>query len=118
MTKITGTNVTIMTRDMDVPIAFYTGIGFSLQQRWDNHYAMLNTEGLTLGVHPSNGDNHNSGTLSIGLMVENIEDARDLLLAGNIASTEEDGKSGHYLHFTDPDNTHLYFVQPRFLQWK
>jgi catechol 2,3-dioxygenase-like lactoylglutathione lyase family enzyme len=117
MTKITGTNVTIMAADMDAAIAFYLQLGFTLKQRWDNHYAMLTTEGLTIGIHPSGSENHSSGTLSIGLMVDNIDEARDILTSANIAFHDEDGKSGHYLHFKDHDNTQVYFVKPKYLEW-
>ena len=53
--------------------------------------------------------------LSVGFIVDAIGDAKALLDAKNIIYKEDDGKSGHYLHFRDPDNTVLYFVQPK---WK
>lgn len=113
MSGITESNVTIMVSDMDSAIQFYQTIGLTLKQRWENHYAMISAEGITIGLHPSEGGNNNSGTVSIGFMVDNIGDPKALLDANNIPYKEEDGKSGHYLNFTDPDNTHLYFVQPK-----
>lgn len=111
---ITQTNVTIMVNDMDKGISFYESIGLNLKQRWDNYYAMMAAPGLTIGLHPTEDKNPNSGTISIGFMLDNIEDAKALLDKNNIACTrEDDGKSGIYLHFKDPYGTVLYFVQPK-----
>lgn len=111
--QITGTNVTIMVKDMDKSISFYESIGLTLKQRWDNHYAMVCAEGITIGIHPASTETTGSGTLSIGFMVPEIGGAKAILDANNVSYKEEnDGKSGIYLHFTDPDNTLLYFVQP------
>ena len=98
---------------MDAAIKFYESIGLTLKQRWDNHYAMITTEGITLGLHPHEGERTSSGSISIGFMIDNIEEAKALLTSLNIPFKDDNGKSGHYLHFTDPDNTVLYFVQPK-----
>lgn len=110
---ITESNVTVMVKDMDSAISFYEKIGLTLKQRWDNHYAMLIAEGITIGLHPAEATNNSSDSVSIGFMVEKIGDAKELLGANNITFKEDDGKSGHYLHFKDPDNTVLYFVEPK-----
>ena len=114
MITINETNVTIMTRDMDGAIAFYEQIGFALMQRWDNHYAMLTAGSLTIGLHPMGDSTEptSSGSLSIGLMVNDIKEAKTLLDGLSIAYKAEDGKSGNYVHFKDQDGTVLYFVQP------
>ncbi len=115
MLNITGTNVTIMVKDMDSSIKFYESLGLKLQNRWENHYAMVTANGITLGIHPAdeNAALH-SGSVSIGFMVEKIEDAMGLLDDNNIEHTrKDDGKSGIYLHFNDPDGTALYFVEPK-----
>lgn len=98
---------------MDASIRFYEQIGLTLKQRWDNHYAMLSAKGITIGLHPSEGTGNSSGSVSIGFMIESINLAKALLGANNIKFTEDDGKSGHYIHFNDPDNTILYFVEPK-----
>lgn len=113
MIRITESNVTIMVKDMDKAIQFYEQIGLTLKQRWDNHYAMITAEGITIGLHPSEGEDLGSGSLSIGFMVDTIGEAKALLDAHKIEYHEDDGKSGIYLHFRDPDNTILYFVQPK-----
>lgn len=114
MINIKGTNVTIMVKDMDKAISFYESIGLTLKQRWENHYAMVVTEGITIGIHPAKSAEVNSGTVSIGFMIDKIEEAKALLEKNNIVFKEEDdGKSGNYLHFKDTDGTVLYFVQPK-----
>jgi catechol 2,3-dioxygenase-like lactoylglutathione lyase family enzyme len=113
MLKITESNVTIMVKDMDKAIRFYEQIGLTLKQRWENHYAMVTTEGITIGLHPAEAGETGSGSVSVGFMVDSIEAAKTMLDALHISCKEDDGKSGHFLHFRDPDNTILYFVQPK-----
>ena len=114
MVNITGTNVTIMVKDMDSSIKFYESLGLKLQNRWENHYAMVTANGITLGIHPADENSAlHSGSVSIGFMVEKIEDAIGLLDDNSIGYKREDGKSGSYLHFKDPDGTVLYFVEPK-----
>ncbi len=114
MINITDTNITIMVKDMEASINFYQQIGLTMKQRWDNHYAMLITTGITIGLHPATGESPCSGTVSIGFMIENSDEAKVLLETNKISFKEEDdGKSGNYLHFSDPDGTLLYFVQPK-----
>lgn len=115
MLSITGSNVTIMVMDMDRSIEFYQKIGLTLKQRWGNHYAMVETTGITIGIHPASTAEVSSGTVSVGFMIQSLDEAKALLTAGSISFKEEnDGKSGIYLHFKDPDNTILYYVLP---QW-
>ena len=111
---INDTNVTIMVKDMDTAINFYQSIGLTLKQRWDNHYAMMTTKGLTIGIHPKEEGETSSGTVSIGFMIGDFNEAKALLEKNKITfKAEDDGKSGNYLHFTDPDGTILYFVLPK-----
>jgi catechol 2,3-dioxygenase-like lactoylglutathione lyase family enzyme len=102
-----------MVSDMDKAVTFYKNIGFELKQRWNNHYAMMTAPGITIGLHPSDNPATSSGTVSIGFMIDSIDEAKELLDTYNIAcSREDDGKSGIYLHFKDPFGTSLYFVKP------
>lgn len=114
MIKITGSNVTIMVKDMDKSIAFYESIGLILKQRWENYYAMVITEGITIGLHPAKDAELNSGSVSIGFMIDDLEEAKALLNKNYIIyQAEDDGKSGNFLHFKDIDGTVLYFVKPK-----
>jgi hypothetical protein len=100
---------------MHASIDFYESIGLKLKQRWDHHYAMVETEGVTLGIHPGGDEHSGSGTVSIGFMIADINEAKALLENNSIDAKYEDGKSGTYLHFKDPDGTILYFVQPKWM---
>jgi catechol 2,3-dioxygenase-like lactoylglutathione lyase family enzyme len=65
---IKDSNVTIMVADMTASIAFYESIGFSLRNRWGNHYAQLTAPGITIGLHPSEENTaKNSGNIAIGV---------------------------------------------------
>lgn len=112
--KLTGSNVTIMVKDMNKSIAFYESIGLKLKQRWGDNYAMIEGPGITLGIHPGGNDESNSGDLSIGFMIDDCDEAKTLMEKNNIPITlSDDGKSGIYFHFKDPDGTALYFVKPK-----
>ena len=113
--KLTGSNVTIMVKDMNKSISFYENLGLKLQQRWEDNYAMIEGPGITLGIHPGGDDDSGSGDLSIGFFTDSFEEAKALLKKNNISITQEaeDGNSGSYLHFKDPDGTALYFVKPK-----
>ena len=114
MIKINTTNVTIMVKSMDDTIRFYENIGLTLKNRWGDHYAMMETAGLTIGIHPSDGSKINSGNVSIGFMIDKVEEGKTLLEKNNIPyKFFDDEKSGLYLNFSDPNGTFLYFVQPK-----
>lgn len=113
MIKINGSNVTIMVKDINKSIQFYENLGLTLKQRWDDHYAMVQTKDIMIGLHPDEGKNQSSGTISIGFFIDDINEAIALLKKLNIESSNEDGESGNYLHFKDPDGTTLYYVQPK-----
>jgi catechol 2,3-dioxygenase-like lactoylglutathione lyase family enzyme len=113
MIQINGSNATIMVKSIDISIRFYESIGLTLKERWDNHYAMVETNGITIGLHPSTENPIGSGSLSIGFMVGAINEAVEMLSKNQIAYKLDDGKSGKYLHFEDPDGTALYFVEPK-----
>ena len=114
MISITASNVTIMVASMDKTISFYESIGLKLKQRWDDHYAMVETAGITIGIHPGGNEDPSliESHVSIGFMINDIREARSLLEKNKISYKVDDGKSGNYLHFKDPDGTLLYFVQP------
>ena len=114
MIKLNGSNVTIMVKDMTKSISFYESIGLKLKQRWGDNYAMIDGPGITLGIHPGGNSTSSSGSISIEFMIDNCTETKAMMEKLNIPATEEDdGKSGIYLHFKDPDGTTLYFVQPK-----
>jgi catechol 2,3-dioxygenase-like lactoylglutathione lyase family enzyme len=109
---ITGSNVTIMVKNMDRSIQFYENIGLKLDQRWGDHYAMVGAKGITLGIHPTKKTKRDSGTVSIGFMIKDVLEVKALLAKHKIKFREVTDKSGIYLHFRDPDGTIVYFIQP------
>ena len=113
--KILNTHVTINVLDMDHSIAFYQSIGFTLSQRWDNHYAQLTAPGIEIGLHPTAKSNApgNSGGLSIGFTTEDFEATRQELNQLGIHITERKEAGGDFLNFNDPDGTSLYFIRPK-----
>ena len=113
MPTIDETNVTIMVKDLDQSIQFYESLGLALKNRWENHYAMITATGITIGLHPSELKERNSGTVSVGFVVNSFTEAADLLKKLGIPYNSDEGKSGKYLHFKDPDGTILYFVEPK-----
>ena len=113
--NIKSSNVTVMVRDMDRSVQFYQTIGLELKQRWENHYAQLTAADIVIGLHPTDVDIPSNSKVSIGFMIENIADAKTLLDHLKIPYKHEEGKSGNYTNFNDPDGTYLYFVQPK---WK
>ncbi|MCW3125384.1 MAG: Glyoxalase-like protein [Bacteroidetes bacterium] len=106
-----------MVRDMDKAIKFYEMLGLTLQQRWDNHYAMISAKDIVIGLHPSDGSVPASSQMSIGFMIDDINDAKKLLDDNKVAYTFDDGKSGAYVNFKDDDGTYLYYVQAKWLSW-
>ncbi len=75
---------------------------------------MVQTEGITIGIHPASSTELSSGSISVGFMIDNFEEAKSLLDKNSIVyKAEDDGKSGNYLHFKDNDGTVLYFVKPK-----
>ena len=113
--KIKESNITINVIDMDKSIAFYESIGLTVQNRWNNHYAQLIAPGIVIGLHPSSDKNliGSSGNVSIGFTIDDFEEAKSLLknLAINVIERREEG--GQFLHFSDPNGTALYFINPK-----
>ncbi len=110
-------NVTVMVSDFAKGLEWYTKtLGLKTIYSMPPHWAEVGTEGLTIGIHgPKEGESHGSGTgqLSIGLIVEKIENT--------VAQLQERGISFHgpvqdtdfvkMAFFTDPDGNPLYLCE-------
>lgn len=110
-------NVTVMVSDFDRGLEWYTKtLGLKTIYSMPPHWAEVGTEGLTIGIHgPKEGESHGSGTgqLSIGLVVEKIENT--------VAQLQERGISFHgpvqdtefvkMAFFADPDGNPLYLCE-------
>jgi catechol 2,3-dioxygenase-like lactoylglutathione lyase family enzyme len=112
---IKDSNITINVKDLDKSISFYESIGFTVKNRWDNHYAQLTAPGVVIGLHPRSSGNltDNSGNVSIGFTTDKFEETKSDLEKLSIKTTDRQEEGGQFLHFNDPDGTALYFIKPK-----
>ena len=112
--NIKNSSVTLNVKDIEKSISFYESIGFTLKNRWSNHYAQLVAPGIVIGLHTTKKSNAqgNSGNISIGFTTEDFENTKATLNHLGIVTIERKEEGGDFLHFNDPDGTALYFVQP------
>jgi len=66
---------------------------------------MVKSRGITIGLHPTNKKKPGSGSVSIGFMVDSLDETMAMLEKNQITCRFEDGKSRKYIHFDDPDGT-------------
>jgi len=113
--EILNSNVTINVKEMESSISFYQSIGFTLKQRWDNHYAQLIAPGIEIGLHPSDSSNNNENqkTISIGFTTSDFQTTKNELIQLGIQISERREEGGDFINFNDPDGTPLYFIKPK-----
>ncbi len=109
---IKDTNLTIMVKDLGRSIIFYQSIGFTLQNRWGDHYAQVVAPGIVIGLHPG-GKQTVCDSISIGFTTDDLQQTKVELEALSIAVTERNEEGGQFLHFNDPDGISLYFIKPK-----
>ncbi|HWN81636.1 MAG TPA: VOC family protein [Candidatus Udaeobacter sp.] len=113
----TGGNATIMVRDFERAIHFYTEVlGLDLLYRAGDEWAEVRTDGLTLGLHLWRGHGPAPGAasgISIGLGVRSIEPAiaelkqRGIEFRGQV----QDNDNVKLAFFGDPDGNPLYLCE-------
>jgi predicted enzyme related to lactoylglutathione lyase len=119
---ISSGNVTITVSDMDRAVRFYTEVlGLRLAYRFGDHWAAVEVgKGLTIGLHPGRPQGAPVGrpTMSIGLELsgETIREAIERLEARGVVfqGMVNEGKSGSFAGFSDPDGNSLYLAE---LNW-
>lgn len=116
-------NVTVTVSNMDRAVHFYTEVlGLRLAYRFGDHWAAVELgRGLTIGLHPGAPERAAGGRagMAIGLELSglSIHDAVRQLEAKGVAfeAPVNEGKSGSFIGFTDPDGNPLYLAE---LNWK
>ncbi len=113
--SIKESNITINVKDMENSISFYESLGLTIKNRWGNYYAQLTAPGVIIGLHPTSEPNltGNSGNVSIGFTVDDLEESKSLLQKMSIKTTDRQEEGGQFVHFADPDGTSLYFIKPK-----
>jgi catechol 2,3-dioxygenase-like lactoylglutathione lyase family enzyme len=108
---------------MDRAVRFYSEtLGLKLAYRFGDHWASVEAgKGLTIGLHPASAEMPagRAGSMAIGL-----ELSRDVKIHDAMATLESrgvkfqgivnEGKSGSFVGFADPDGNQLYLAQ---LNW-
>jgi catechol 2,3-dioxygenase-like lactoylglutathione lyase family enzyme len=115
-------NVTVYVSNMDRAVRFYTEVlGLRLAYRFGDHWASVEVgKGLTIGLHPASAESPagRRGSMSIGLELSgvSIHDAVSRLEAKGVKfeGIVNEGKSGSFIGFADPDGNQLYLAQ---LNW-
>jgi catechol 2,3-dioxygenase-like lactoylglutathione lyase family enzyme len=113
-------NVTVYVSNMDRAVRFYSEVlGLKLAYRFGDHWASVELgKGLTIGLHPASSEKPagHKGSMSIGLeLAGSIRTAVETLTAKGVRFKGEiqDGKSGVFAHFEDPDGNPLYLAELR-----
>ncbi len=114
-------NVTVYVSNMDTAIRFYTGtLGLKLAYRFGDHWASVEVgKGLTIGLHPASAEMTagRKGSMAIGLELSgSIHEAVRTLESKGVKfhGVVNEGKSGSFASFEDPDGNLLYLAQ---LNW-
>ena len=111
-------NVTVMVSDMDRSIKFYTQtLGLKLKVRYGNEFAVVETRGLSIGLHPASAHipAGRQGSVSIGFGVSKIEPVMQELQKRGVVflpHISEDTQV-RLAFFHDPDNTPMYLAQEK-----
>ena len=115
---ISGGNVTVMVRDFDRALRFYTEtLGLNLLYRAGDEWAELMAgKSLTIGLHRWSGHGPQPGAasgLSIGFIVEKIEPAIDSFrkIGVTFHGPVQDNENVKLAFFADPDGNPLYLCE-------
>ena len=109
-------NVSVMVSDFKKEVQFYVEtLGLKLQQEIDGHFALVEAPGLTIGLLHLPGEQGaqraTTGSMSIGLEVEELESAIETLKSRGVQFHDYvEGKAAQVANFSDPEGNPLYLV--------
>ena len=106
-------NVTIMVKDIDKSIQFYTKtLGLQLGEVYGKEWAEIKTKGLTIGLHSHRKTKEKNQGISLGFTVQKLEPAMKALKKKGIKfnGVHREGPVS-LAFFSDPDGTPLYLCQ-------
>jgi predicted enzyme related to lactoylglutathione lyase len=108
-------HVTLMVPDMDAAVQYYTKtLGLGLKSRYGNEYVVIESPGLTIGLHPSPASpSSKTPAMSIGLGVASLEKAMEQLQARGVqfvGAIVEDPPV-RIAHFEGPGGVPLYLCE-------
>src|ERR1051325_2319930 len=120
-TMFSSGNVTLYVSNMDNAVRFYTEtLGLKLAYRFGDHWASVEAgRGLTIGLHPAPAEMPagRKGSMAISRELSGaVHEAVKTLEAKGVKfhGPLNEGKSGSFVGFEDPDGNQLYLAQ---LNW-
>ncbi len=113
--SIKNATITINVSNLDRSIDCYKTLGFILEKRWGERDAEMIAPGMIIGLHPIRGKPQisGSGNTSIGFTCDDYEKVKPLLTEKSISSSERNKEGGKFIHFQYPEDTSLYFIEPK-----
>ena len=114
MTQIQGGNVTLMVKNMETAIRFYTEtLDMKLKNRYGDHWAEIDCPGISIALHPTGKEVKMGNNMQIGLMVNNLDQAITNLETKGIKINIQDDDQIRLASLTDPDGNILYLVDTK-----
>jgi predicted enzyme related to lactoylglutathione lyase len=112
MKNLNAVRLNIMVSNMDRAIEFYIDkLELTLINRFGEHYAEIDANGFTIGLHPTNPSVIHGTAMSIGLGVFNFDETLAMLKSKGINSTLEKGGYIRLAHFKDADGNPLFIAE-------
>ena len=112
MTDINNAFVTVMIKDMNASIKFYTEtLGLKLKIRYENHFAEIEAPGMVIALHPSGSEIKKGENLSIAFAVNDIDKSVAAYEKKGVTFKMYDDEQVRLAFFTDPDGNTLYLAQ-------
>ncbi|MEO5673545.1 MAG: VOC family protein [Chitinophagales bacterium] len=108
---IKDTHLTIMVTDINRSIDFYINqLGFELEKRWEDRYAVIAAPGIKFGLHPSSTQFQKQDTnMSVGFIVDKLDSYIEMLEEKGIDFKVNEATAIRTANFTDPDGTPVYY---------